>query len=566
MPDSINQGQVAHILIKVNGSELTQDMLKNLYEAEVETSLYLPSMFTLRFYDEKVNLVDQNQFAAGGSVEILLKSSSDLTSILKGEITAVEPEFSNDFTAILVVRGYDKGHRLNRGNKTRVFVEVKDSDIVTKIAQETGLRVQADATTQVHKHVFQHAVNDWMFLHERARRNGYEMRVDDGTLYFSKLTTNRTEVDLAWGQSLQSFYPRMTVAKQVSTVKVKGWDPKTKQGILGTANSSSSQPAIGLGKWGGGLVQSAFASVEVLEVRHPVQSQAEATTMAQSILDEINAGFLEADGKAFGNTALKPGVKVNISKVGTKFSGKYVVTTARHTYNTTEGYMTDFTVQGARAQTMADLIHQGQSEERTKQLWGGIVIGIVTNNNDPENMARVKIKFPWLDDSLESNWARVSMPGAGASRGMMWMPEVNDEVLIAFEHGDFDYPYVVGAVWNGQDAMPETTANAIKNGKVEVRVMKTRLGHVIKLTDSDSAKTIEIIGADQNTNIKFDETNKKITIESKGDMAITATGNLSLEGAKVTINGKTEFEVKGAKGAVQSTGILTVKGSVVNIN
>lgn len=566
MPDSNNQALVAQISISVNGTALSQELMDVLADAEIETSLYLPSMFTLRFHDEKLDLVDGTQFAAGAEVEISLPNATgQLTPVLKGEITAIEPEFAHDFAATLVVRGYDKGHRLNRGTKTRVFVDSTDGDIVSKIAQEAGLQVTKDATSQVHKHVFQHAISDWVFLHERARRNGYEMKVDAGTLFFRKLTSTRTEAALVWGETLQSFHPRMTLAKQVSTVKVKGWDPKTKQGILGTASNSSSQPAIGLGKWGGGLVTSAFASVEVLEVRHPVQSQAEATTMAQSLLDEINAGFLEADGRAFGNTGLKPGVKVNITKVGTKFSGKYVVTTARHIYNVTDGFITEFTVQGARAQTIADLISQGQSEERTKQLWGGIVIGIVTNNKDPDNMARVKVKFPWLDDLLESNWARVSMPGAGASRGIMWMPEVNDEVLVAFEHGDFDYPYVVGAVWNGRDAMPDSTANVIKNGKVEVRIMKSRLGHIIKMTDSDSAKTIEIIGSSGDV-IKFDETAKKITIDSKGDLAITAVGNLSIEGAQVSINGKTQFEVKGAKGAVEASGPLTVKGAIVNIN
>ena len=164
--------------------------------------------------------------------------------------------------------------------------------------------------------------------------------------------------------------------------------------------------------------------------------------------------------------------------------------------------------------------------------------------------------------------------GAGATRGFLWLPEVNDEVLVAFEHGDFDYPYVVGSLWNGKDAMPEATGTAVKNGKVEVRTLKTRLGHIIRLTDSDSAKTIEIIGSDANTNIKFDETAKKITIESKADIDITATGNLNmtatgnvkLEGAQVSINGKSQFEVKGALGKVEASGPLTVKGAIVNIN
>ncbi len=568
-PPLVNQ-----IQIKVSGANLSNEIMDVLLDAEVETSLYLPSMFTLRFHDDRLKLIDDETFKAGNAIEIIIgNSTATLTSVFKGEITAIEPEFTETLTSIMVVRGYDKGHRLNRGTKSRVFVQATDSDIVKKIAQEAGLSAQVDSTSQVHDHVFQYAVNDWAFLHERARRNNFEVFVDDNKLYFRKAPTSPPAVTLRWGHEMRSFHPRMSLTKQANTVKVRGWDPVQKKAIIGQATSSTSSPSTGISGWGGSLSQSAFSAAEVLEIRHPVRTQQEADTMAQAILDDINAGFLEAEGTAFGSATIKAGVKVKIENVGTKFSGSYIVTTARHTYGP-EGYDTHFTVQGTRAQTMSDLVDQSNSEQRTGQLWGGIVTAIVTNNNDPDNMARVKVKFPWLDDTLESNWARVSGMGAGATRGFLWLPEVNDEVLVAFEHGDFDYPYIVGAVWNGKDAMPETTATAVKGGNVEVRTLKTRLGHIIRLTDSSSAKTIEIIGADANTNIKFDETAKKITIESKADIDITATGNLnlkatgnvSMEGAQVSINGKTQFEVKGGLGKVEASGPLTVKGAVVNIN
>ena len=150
---------------------------------------------------------------------------------------------------------------------------------------------------------------------------------------------------------------------------------------------------------------------------------------------------------------------------------------------------------------MADLIDQSMVEQRSTQLWGGVVTAIVTNNNDPDSMARVKVKFPWLDDALESNWARVTGVGAGNAYGFLWLPEVNDEVLVAFEHGDFDYPYVVGSLWNGQDKMPETTTAAVANGKVVIRTLKTTAGHIIRLTESSSVKKIEIIDSTSQTSV-----------------------------------------------------------------
>jgi phage protein D/phage baseplate assembly protein gpV len=567
MPAKDTAPKVNQVEIKIDGSDLPNKIMDELFEVEVETSLYLPSMFTLRFHDKTLELVDATNFSAGKPVEIKLSNSQGvLTSVFKGEITAIEPEFTEEFMGELVIRGYDKGHRLNRGTKSRVFVQATDSDIVHKIAGEYGLTVQTDATTQVHEHVFQYAVNDWAFIHERARRNNFEVSVDDGKLFFRKATTASPAVTLTWGMSMRRFQPRMSLSKQADTVKVRGWDPKKKQSILGQATSSASSPTTGIGNSGGSLSKSAFSAAEVLEIRHPVRSQKEADTMAQAILDEINAGFLEAEGIAFGNPALKAGIKVKIEKVGTKFSGSYVVTTASHIY-TYQGYDTHFTVQGARAQTMSDLVDQSITEQRTGQLWGGIVPALVTNNDDPENMARVKVKFPWLDDTLESNWARVSNMGAGAARGFLWLPEVNDEVLVAFEHGDFDYPYVVGSVWNGQDAMPEETDTAVSNGKVVVRTLKTTAGHIIRLTDTNGSEKIEIIGAKTSSKITLDEANKKISMVSGGDIELTATGNLTLKGVdvKVEASGNLEATATGT-GKVESTGNLTVKGAVVNIN
>lgn len=579
MPGQDNSPKVAQIEIKVNGTDVSNDIMDKLVEVEVENSLYLPSMFVLRFYDdENATLIDGTVFAQGAAVQISFKANSTATAytaVFKGEITALEPDFGRDAVPMLVVRGYDRSHRLHRGTKTKVYVNAKDSDIVSQIASAAGLSATVDATTEVYKHVFQYGVSDWTFIHERARRNGYEVSVDDRTLYFRKVTTPTEEQILTWNETLVQFQPRYSLAKQVNKVTVKGWDPQTKQAIVGEA-SSSPAPAVGIGNWGGALAQSAFSAAEVLEVRHPVVSQGEATKMAQAILDEINAGFLQADGLALGNPAIKPGIKVDIQKVGTKFSGKYIVTTVRHIYNASDGMTTAFTVQGARAQTISDLIDQSMVEKRMTELWGGIVTAVVTNNNDTEkNMGRVKVKFPWLDDQLESNWARMTATGAGASRGFMWLPEVNDEVLVAFEHGDFDYPYVVGALWNGQDASPETTSTAVVSGKVEVRTLKTRAGHIIRLTDTSGSEKIEIIGAKTKTKVEMDEANQKLTITSQKDVEVNATGNLTLKasgnvdlsGVNVTIKASGNLEAKATgMGKVEASGIMTVKGSMVNIN
>src|SRR5690349_10477651 len=150
--------QVPQIAIKVNGSDLSVAIMNTLFEAEVETTLDLPSMFALRFYDDTQNftLTDGDTFAVGAAVQIDMvdvdASTETFVTVLKGEITAIEPEFTEDLQCILTIRGYDRAHRLHRGAKTRTFLNSTDSDMVSKIAQEAGLSATVESTTEVHKH------------------------------------------------------------------------------------------------------------------------------------------------------------------------------------------------------------------------------------------------------------------------------------------------------------------------------------------------------------------------------------------------------------------------------
>jgi len=580
--------RVEQIAIKVNGTDLDKTLMNTLFLAEVEMTLFLPSMFVLRFHDDDLQWVDGSKFPLGASVDIGMTDANNpnqTKTIMIGEITAVEPEFEEDTTATLTIRGYDKSHRLNRETKNKAWMNVTDSDIARQLISASGLSPQVESTTERYKHVFQHNQTDLEFLHMLAERNGFEVHVDSQKLYFRKAQTTTAAIVLKWGESLRSFRPRLSLAKQVNDVLVRGWDPARKQAIVGRATTSSASPQIGLGKWGGQAAQAAISAAKRLEVRRPVQSQAEADTLAKAILDEINAGFIEAEGVAFGNPDLIAGKVVSIQKVGTQFSGKYVVTSARHIYSTEEGYDTYFTVEGRRPQLMADLV--APSTPNAMDLpWGGVVPALVTNNDssqDSQNSDKkgyVKVKFPWLDESQESFWARVAGVGAGDQRGFFWLPEVNDEVLVAFEHGDFNRPYVIGSLWNGQDAPPEATP--VQSGSVQIRTLKTRDGHTIRLTDGTD-KAIEIIDAENKTSVKMDTKNKTITIKSEGDIVLEAQGkielkaqgqidvkatqDLSLKGNNLQAEAQAQLNLKGsASSKLESTGQTVVKGSIVNIN
>ena len=145
---------------------------------------------------------------------------------------------------------------------------------------------------------------------------------------------------------------------------------------------------------------------------------------------------------------------------------------------------------------LVDVLAKEKVEQRLTSRINGVVVGIVTNIDDPDGQGRVRVKFPWLKDEQESHWARVMSFMAGKERGAVFRPEVDDEVLVLFEHGDMRFPYVIGAVWNGQDEMPsERGADADNN----LRIIKSRSGHQIILDDTDGSEKVTIVDKEGNS-------------------------------------------------------------------
>ncbi len=210
---------------------------------------------------------------------------------------------------------------------------------------------------------------------------------------------------------------------------------------------------------------------------------------------------------------------------------------------------------------------------------GGVVVGVVMDNKDPDNLGRVKVDFPWMadasadvsvtgsDDRAHSFWARIATLSAGKNRGSFFIPEVGDEVLVAFEHGDVNRPFVLGALWNNDDQPPETMDSG---GKNNVRSIRSRSGHVITLDDdSDNKKEKILIKSQGGHQVTLDDDGGKGKIEIK-----TAAGHamtLDDAGGKLTVTDKSgnkmEFDANAGSLAVETSGNTDQKvGGDLTIN
>jgi uncharacterized protein involved in type VI secretion and phage assembly len=199
----------------------------------------------------------------------------------------------------------------------------------------------------------------------------------------------------------------------------------------------------------------------------------------------------------------------------------------------------------------------------------GVVTALVTNTDDPNNWGRVKVKYPWMSDDAESNWARLAGPGAGPEAGLSFIPEVGDEVIVAFAHGDFSQPVILGGLWNGQADLPPKTGGAASGEKPLVRSWQSINGHWIAMHD-DSTNMIEVETAGGHK-VNLDDANSKISIISSGGLEITMDDS----GSKITIESGNEIEVKstgnltldaGGNLELKASGQVNVSGAMINLN
>jgi len=193
----------------------------------------------------------------------------------------------------------------------------------------------------------------------------------------------------------------------------------------------------------------------------------------------------------------------------------------------------------------------------------GVVIGIVTNNKDPDGLGRVKVRFPWLSGSIESHWARVATPMAGNGRGLYFLPEVDDEVLVLFERGDVNFPFVIGALWNGKDQAPAGNSD----GKNALRVIKSRSGHLIRFDDSEKAQKIEIVDATSSNRIVIDTSTDTVTITAGKNIVLEAPqGDIRLNARQVVIQASGRADIKADAMTIAAQGSLALKGDPIDLN
>lgn len=525
---------INQVYVFLDGQDLPDPLLADLLNVTVENSVHLPSVASIEFHDPHLQWVDDSSIEPGHVLTVSAKADQSEKPLFDGEIVEIEPDFS-ETTHRLTIRAFDRMHRLSRGTFARSFKDMSDADIIKKVAAEAGLSAEIEVDGPTHRYVLQANETNLDFIRRRAAALGCLIFVEKKTLYCQHNRLRNSTVHLRWGQSLLEFRPRMSTVQQVSDVIVRGWDINRCRTIIGSARNGDSPPKIGEATPGGDYSVNAFRLDHThLITDTPIRSQAAADSLAKSVANNYTGRFIQAEGVCTGDPTIVAGAAISVETLGKKFSGTYLVTEARHTFEPDRGYLTSF---GVTAYNTADLL-DFVSPPTNREPIAGLAVAVVTDNNDPDGWGRVKVRFPWLSDEYSSYWARVSIVGGGRERGIEFLPEIDDEVLVGFEMGDPEVPYIVGGLWNGRDSPPKKTADVLSGHDVKQRLIRSRTGQLIILDDSSDNGGITIQDRNNNT-IVLTCKDDKLTITAKGDIVIrSSNGSLTLQADKgVSIHG-----------------------------
>ncbi|RKN35801.1 VgrG-related protein [Streptomyces hoynatensis] len=600
----VNQSVAKTLLAEFDGRALPPALATTLVEAYVDGSRTLPDLFVLRFRDPDRVLLEQTGARIGTPVRLLAAVGDGAAPqpLMSGEITALEVEVDETGTFTLL-RGFDESHRLLRGRRVAGYQNMTLADICTRVARRAGLQAgRMEVAGPVLEHVAQPNISDWQFLSALAQDAGAQIHVTQGRLHLVRPTeaagapdvsarAQREPLVLELGDNLLRCRAGVSAAEQVTAVEVRAWDMRIKREVVGRARvtaegAPTQQAGLAPAEAAGVFGPPGFAVTDT-----PYGSQAEADQAATALAERIAGSFAELDAVIRGNPAVRAGVAVTLVGVGKPFEGRYTVTAARHVFDPVRGYETWVTVSGQQERSLSWLAGGGRGGAGAAAAAGcaGLVSAVVTDTKDPEGLGRVKVEFPWLADDYASAWARTAQAGGTSGGEVLFLPEVGEEVLVGFELGHLNRPYVLGGLFNGHDRPEQGPQGAAAvdatSGEVTKLALDSREGNRLELLDfPNGPQGVRLLTGDGKLTLALDRTETVIVVDSEGQVRIEAAeqisvtagngisvdagrGGLELTGETVEVTARSGIRVNAGGGRLSLTtdAALEARGNQVSV-
>lgn len=483
---------LGELTIEIAGAALRPGDADCLAGLRVRQALSLPAQCELAFGGTADDFSDRAALLIGLSLVV----RGEKGGIFEGEITAVEHAYTPDGGREVRLRAYDALHRLRKRQPVEIRNDVDAGELCRQFAGDIGLAAETAESGPRWPRLAQWYQTDFDLFAETARRAGLFFAVWDGTLQLFTLAGVGDPVGLRLGDDLLEASFEVNGDRAWSEVAATGWDPSTGARFDASAGSArsgrSTDAAVTTADVGGERKRTL--------VNAPVPAGAHVEAEAQGELDHATANAVTVHGVALGNPALHPGCKVELEGVHQRVAGTYVAAEVIHTLDPERGFQSEFSSEvPARHRPAAVTL---------------VAPGVVDRVDDPDGQGRVTVKLPGYQD-LETGWMRVMLPGAGATKGFIALPDEGDEVLVLLPQGDPAAGIVLGGLFGTED-VPDT---GIVDRRVQRQSWRSRHGHYLEI--DDEGKRITVTNANGNMVRLGDD---RVSITAVTDLDINAAG------------------------------------------
>ncbi len=561
-----------------NGAEVSKTY--NLLSMHVYREVNRIPSATLVFSDgdpasQTFAVSNADDFIPGREIEIKIGYRGSEETTFKGIVVkhAIKVRIAG---SVLIVDCRDKAVKMTNVCKSKYFKDVTDSDVMEELIDAYGLEKDVETTTVTHGQMVQYNSTDWDFVQCRAEVNGLLCIVNDGKLSIQKPDFSTDPVlTIQYGATLLELDAEIDARLQYKAVKGASWN-YTDQELLDSVEAD--EPAI---PDAGNLTATDLADVigeDGFTLYHSVKTpEPELQQWVNAKMQKDRLAKIRGSVKTTGTTAILPGQNITLQGAGERFEGKLFVTAVRHQY---EGGDWKTNIQfGINPEWFAQTynIQQPMAGALLPAIQG-LQVGVVTQlQDDPDGEDRILVKIPLIHKEDEGAWCRISSLDAGNERGMIFRPEIGDEVIVGFINNDPRHGVVLGMMNSsslpahlpGSDDNHEkgyqsrSKMKMIFNDDKKSISIETPGGHKVQI--DEDAKKIHL--EDMNGN-KITMNEDGIIIESIKDIKMTASAEVKIEaGSNATLKGGAQTKVEGGSGAeISSGGSTNVKGSMVNIN
>jgi len=490
------------LIVEIDGDALEAGAANRLLDVRVTKRLSLPSQCELTFLEPGGALGDGSAPSPGARLRVYVEDG--VGDLFAGEVTALEYGYEPHGGSVVRIRGYDVLHRLRKRQPVRAHVEVTAAGLARDLVADLGLTVQSEQDGPLWSRIIQFRQSDFDLLADVAERAGLYFTIDEQVLELLTLRGSGEPLTLTLGETLLEARLEINSEPACRSVAAVGWDPSRGEMHEGSATSARV-----------GRDVSAEAPPDRFDgdgkrslVDELAQNDQQTDALAQAELDARLAREVTFWGVAEGDPRLRPGLPVDVVGVAERLAGRYVLTSVVHTVHSERGFLSELST----APTPPHPRPQGAV----------VAPAVVRRVDDPEGLGRVQVALPSYA-GVETDWLGVAMAGAGAGKGLVILPNVDDHVLVLFARENPAHGIVLGGLY-GTNRPPD---ESVAENRVRSFAIVTPGGQRIRLDDTGNAIRVE-----NKSGSYVELTPDHVVLRAKAKLTIDASGH------GVTVRGK----------------------------